>query len=304
MDKEDDLKNAAELLNDIDVLLRVQAEDLIAKEAVYHHYCMNAYLKRANPMRSESAEAHHDHALRDLLMAIDDAILKDKKVFEMSTLLSMFCEYLPIDCHNNYTTQRLQRKLVSHYGDLVTVLTQKGQGKSNLIMSSAITMKDAVIAARNLKDEVKTADIELGLTSSITETDDVNLHRAAGILRKHMTDTEISKDYPGPGLTSHDESKQVVPDALRKFISWLIDEKSFKNPTDDTVTDTSVDRKCVAITECILACHSNKFTPFQLGLAAAVYHQYGSKYVVELLSNFGLCIPYHELRRGYQCRDY
>ena len=45
-----------------------------------------------------------------------------------------------------------------------------------------------------------------------------------------------------------------------------------------------------------MAISRNRFTPFHLGLAIQVYHEFGSKNLVELLNSNGLCSSYTELR--------
>jgi hypothetical protein len=78
---------------------------------------------------------------------------------------------------------------------------------------------------------------------------------------------------------------------------WITDEKAFKAcsiPSD--VKKESV-RKCLALTECVVANSRTILTPFHLGLAIQVYHEFGTKRLIEILNAHGFCVTYTELRR-------
>ena len=73
----------------------------------------------------------------------------------MSFLLDKFCSFLPPNIASKYTASKLQQKLPNYFGSAIIVEKQCGQGKSNTIFSSSITVSEAIHAANNLKAELK-----------------------------------------------------------------------------------------------------------------------------------------------------
>ena len=79
--------------------------------------------------------------------------LEHKKACLLSYLLQTFNSYLPSDAPRDLSGKH--SSVVSpHFGDSTVVQTQRGQGKSNLIMSSSITLGDTIKEATNLKAEL------------------------------------------------------------------------------------------------------------------------------------------------------
>lgn len=302
-ERDEQLKHAAEACNDEELLLRIRGEDLIAREALYHNTCIKQYLRNAPSDYSKHVHipipSCHDAAFNELLTEIHNDIFTKHQVFLMSDLLSRFQAKLPNDLAQSYSSQKLQQRLITHYGDSISVLTQKGQGQSNMIISSDITMNEAVCAARKLKDSLKNATFELNFCSnSSCENEHLTiLHKAAGILRAEMRHTDLPKDYPGPSHVSQEESVRIMPPMLSRFVAWLISKEAYDSVESTESLGHDKYRKCLALTECILSCSNNIITPLQLGLAVQLYHELGSRKVIETLNAYGFCISYDELRR-------
>jgi hypothetical protein len=64
---------------------------------------------------------------------------------------------------DKYTTYTLQNRLLNHYSDSTVIQPQQGQGKSNIVFSSSISIGDAIKAASKLKSDLKIAQIDLEL---------------------------------------------------------------------------------------------------------------------------------------------
>jgi hypothetical protein len=58
----------------------------------------------------------------------------------MSFLLDKLCSFLPPNIASKYTTSKLQQKLLNYFGNAIIVEKQRGQGKSNTVFSSSITV--------------------------------------------------------------------------------------------------------------------------------------------------------------------
>jgi hypothetical protein len=78
----------------------------------------------------------------------------------MSFLLDKFCSFLPPNIASKYTTSKLQQKLLNYFGSAIIVEKQCGQGKSNTVFSSSITVSEAIHPANNLKAEMKFTELE------------------------------------------------------------------------------------------------------------------------------------------------
>ena len=54
-------------------------------------------------------------------------------------------------------------------------------------------------------------------------------------------------------------------------------------------------QKCMSLTESIVSLSKNVITPFQIGLALQLYHEFGSKQLVDILHVHGFCSSYDEV---------
>jgi hypothetical protein len=102
-------------------------------------------------------ESEHASAFQQFIDSIRDDLFVNKKEFSMSFLLDKFCSFLPPNIASKYmyTTSQLQQKLLNYLGNAIIVEEQRGQGKSNTVFSSSITVSEAIHAANNLKAELK-----------------------------------------------------------------------------------------------------------------------------------------------------
>ena len=165
----------------------------------------------------------------------------------MSNLLEKFRFLLPQDYADKYTTYKLQNRLMSYYGDSIVIQPQQGQGKSNIMFSSSISIGDAIKAASQLKSELKIAqlDLEIGSSKNTTSEEQI-LHTAANILRRDIHSLDLNNDYyPTPSECSLPLSIQSMPPPsnLTKLICWLIDEKSFLAVTNQNHTTVEKNAK-------------------------------------------------------------
>jgi hypothetical protein len=84
---------------------------------------------------------------------------------------------------------------------------------------------------------------------------------------------------------------------LTKFLAWLIDDKSFEKANEPHVMSKEKLRKVLGLVESIVSVARCTFTPFHLGLAIELYHEYGSRTLIETLFSHGFCASYTEVRR-------
>ena len=53
--------------------------------------------------------------------------------------------------YDNYKPSNLQRRLEKQFGKRITIISQHGQGKSNFLFNSLITLADAIKTAKSGK---------------------------------------------------------------------------------------------------------------------------------------------------------
>jgi hypothetical protein len=90
----------------------------------------------------------------------------NKKTFLMSFLLEKFCSFLPPDSLN-YSTSRLQSRLEKYYDKSIVIQTQQGQGQSNIVFSSSVSIGDAIKVANRLNCDLKFAQLQTQLMQVI-----------------------------------------------------------------------------------------------------------------------------------------
>ena len=294
-DREARLKEAAKLKNDEQMLFKILAEDLIARDTVYHSACFSTYV-RTLPVDKDIGEYEHSVAFKKLIAEIDNDLRINKRAFLLSTLLEMYKVHLPND--SSYKTAKLQRKLENHYGESISVQRQRGQGSSNVVMSSDISLGDAIRAMGVLKKEMKVSQLELDINSSTSDDDPEHiLYRAAAILRNDIASYAVPLEYPSPKQMSLSESKNQMPPLISQFVEWLVDKNAFASVGSNYVSPDDVLRKCVSLTECIVSSSQKMETPLQIGLAIQLHHEYGSRNLIDTLHSHGFCVSYDELRR-------
>jgi hypothetical protein len=155
-DRVKNILHAANNKSDFDMVSLIQSVDNFLENALYHSSCIANYLLN---MKSDTVpvekESEHASAFQQFIDSIRDDLFVNKKAFSMSILLDKFCSFLPPNIASKYTTSKLQQKLLNYFGNAIIVEKQRGQGKSNTVFSSSITVSEAIHAANNLKAELK-----------------------------------------------------------------------------------------------------------------------------------------------------
>lgn len=304
------LKMAANLRRDEKLQIRMSNEELV-KKARYHKNCMSSCvsgtnLKCVTNLIPHSIKTPYETAFDALINEVHHDLIKERKVFNLSNLLDKYKEHLSevtID-GSSYKSSRLQERLLQHYGDQIYIQTQHGQGQSSLVMSSKITVAEAIAAATDLKKELSLTRLEVSFNFDETDfgNDDENdrhiLYKAAQILRAKM-EYKLPENYPPPSELSAESSESLLPTSLVKFIMWLIDPASFAVAEDDGQyrATKETQRKCLSIVECIMFCTGKVWMPQHLGLAVRLHKEYGSKLLIQILNAYGFSISYDELRK-------
>ena len=155
--------NAARGKFDYDLSSLFTVDD-VQEKAQYHSACITNYLLKwkkehsADNYSTIKNESEHDIAFKKFL---------DKKAFTMSSLLDKLCSLLPEALSTKYYTAKLQTRLQNHYGDTIVIESQKGQGQSNIVFSSSISVADAIRAASKLKADLNFSEVEASFVDGL-----------------------------------------------------------------------------------------------------------------------------------------
>ena len=202
---EHNLKEAAKVRNDIQMLRKINGVDLIAQEVKYHASCFSAYTSKRNLDRfghdDNDSQSGYTEAFLELIQKIDVDILHLKKAFDMGTLLTMYKillqrRNLPFE---TYRTEKLKRRLVNHYGDKIVFQVQFDRTKPELIYNSDISVSDAINAVASAKSSTLPNTQVLG-SSSLSKSS-IIFHAASvirgdlkGIKNVSLNDSEITEE--------------------------------------------------------------------------------------------------------------
>ena len=142
--------NAARGKFDYDLLSLLTVDD-VQEKAQYHSACITNYLLKwkkeysADNYSTIKNESEHDIALKQFLNILHHDLFENKKAFTMSSLLDKFCSLLQEGLSTKYSTAKLQTRLQNYYGDTIVIESQKGQGQSNIVFNSSISVADAFV---------------------------------------------------------------------------------------------------------------------------------------------------------------
>ena len=171
---------------------------------------------------------------------------------------------------------------MKHYGDRIEVLSQLGQGQSNIILSSNIK------AAKKLNRELKQSRVEMCLSTGgdLIENHSV-LHKAAGIIRAEMMARHVDTTvYTSPSDIREAKTGNHLPISLFKIMSWLLDKESFESA--ETLKEGCEKVPiCVSLSECVSSNSLKIFTPLTVGLAVEMHNTFGSRNLIERLHSHG-----------------
>ena len=98
------------------------------------------------------------------------------------------------------------------------IQSQRGQGKSNIVISSKVRVGDAIRTVTELRENLQKAETKLGCKRNSTDKTSI-LHEAAMVPRRHMTDTDLQQDHPSPAQVSVESSQRLLPPSLIQMMA-------------------------------------------------------------------------------------
>ena len=203
---------------------------------------------------------------------------------------------LDTEVANNVRSSLVKSKLIEAFGNQVVFFHRTGQAA--IFCSVDVTV--GYLKDHNFATDADEAENDHDGCPS-TEPDDLILLKAASILRKEIEQVPETKEYPCSNEITLDHSEELLPKKLVKMIQLLVDGKAVTSPEASFVSDETTRRWYIAISESILYCSRQNYAsrvlpPLQVGLMLQLYHQFGSKTLIQALHAHGLSASYDELR--------
>ena len=270
------IKDAAVEKNDESLLCKIRNQDLVAREAHYHHFCRRQYTRNQSRHTSHDTsdsfnnERAHKEAFDHLIEYIEDQIIREQKIERMSMLRERYLNKLmdshPNEYNPNYKTYKLKDKIKSHFGDKIKFW--QPNYRSDLVYSATI------------KGEAIEKAFELA------SSDERRVEESALILRRHILDAR-SHSAPMPWPPSHFwllSGERQPPDILLHFMTAIISGGP-RSGTDSSRTN----RCCSSLSQdiCYAVTNGNWLMPKHLLLPMTVRHLTGSAELVTILNRYG-----------------
>ena len=275
----ENIRTNAEQRNDnwgTEVLMRVSnVIDLVAAEGRYHRTCYKYFLR---PDCGKPGTAAHQGRRVDEEKSV--AFMKlckyleenDECQYAIDEIMCVMSSYESTS--TNYSKQYLTRKLKDHYADQITVANNIGK---NGVVCFTEHMKDILTdewyAARknNAGEDVR----------RLIET-------AAMIIRNDIRSQAYDCQVFPSAKQVLSGNYELVPDSLRMLIDGILKPKA---------NDNVMQRKSVSIQHAIVAAVRPRsfVSPIQTGLGVYLHRKYGSRVLIDIVSNLGFCVPYREV---------
>lgn len=275
----ENIRTNAEKRNDNwgkEVLLRLSnVIDLVAAEGRYHRTCYKYFLrtdcKKTGTATLGGREVDKEKSLSftKLCEYLEENNECQYSFDELMVIISGF-----ENTGETYSRQYLTKKLKEHYGNQITIANNIGRSG---VMCFSECMQDIVTnewyAARkaNPAEDVK----------RILET-------AAQIIRNDIRSQAYEcQVFPSTKQMSDGNSK-LVPESLRVLVDGIL------KPKDN---DCAIQRKSISIQHAMIsAVRPRSFvSPMQTGLGIHLHRKYGSRVLIDIVSNLGFCVPYREV---------
>jgi len=278
------IKDAANILQDQNLLTKLSEESFAVKNVCYHHSCRKQYLKNAMcrgiTENKETSETHkqvnqakHDKAFGKTIDFVKENIIAPGKAQKLTSIHSRHCVYLSEEGIEDptYSSQKLVDKLMTHFG--TALKTTKSYNKQGIILYSSIISSDEAVAFAN------------GYASPIeAHIEEVALH-----LRREIFKHSVCPKLNHP-LNVHDiiSGENKIPDSLAVFFRILFSgtSKPKSENLERKVSSSSQDAIFIAT--------NGKLKPKKhLLLGLGIKSMTGSRKLLEVLNHWGYCISYH-----------
>lgn len=174
-----------------------------------------------------------------------------------------------------YSAVYMNMTILEHFGDSVVIAELNGKHNS-------LTFKSTAHAILHTWYDRK------GKNGSASESRSI-VHTTAKFILNDIKSIETSiEEYPATAdIMSIESNMKYVPEALRLLLTYLINNKGSERKIvsiDQAIVQTSIPRKLIA--------------PLRIGFGVQMHHQFGSKFLIEVLHSLGFCSSYQRFERS------
>jgi len=309
---------AAYARKDETILRRIEGEDLIAVDTVYHKTCYATYtskhhIKRATTPKYNLEFAPYKIAFEAVNSKINVEILENKAILPLSLLKNVYIQQLN---HNGvkitkYRSEKLKHRITKRFGssigfylppDRSGYLLYKADKSHFLDMLDKAC--DDVMQLEGSTDTEECSSSEVNQYSYPQETSYLDILHCALFVRKSLK--SLVNKIPWPPHISNllpEKSEEIIPTCLYNLLLWIIEgydsdnEISIPLEKKQKAQSPNVHRQIISVAQDIIHCTSKgrTWTPKHILLPMTIHNMTGSKSAVTLLNRFGHTISYTEL---------
>lgn len=286
-------------------MAQIRGKDCVAIEVRYHRHCHLDYcrfLTRKSTVGKPNDELYHSSYTAFCSKAIDEKLLKKKRIKRMRELHEIFVEQVMktegLDA-SNYRPTRLKTRLQRDYPQLV-FHRPATRNQSELVFVEELSVGEVAETWGTADTEGASSadsdnDIEM-ITDTSTDKKEVTLkeyYDVAMALQNAIREAQ-AMDSSWPPLSVDLSTTQVlkmVPIVLFNFIAWILGFSDCPEMSSHVKLEDPRKTKVLSICQDILYIASNgrKQTPKSLALGMVVRQLTRSSQLTQVLNGFGHC---------------
>ena len=258
--------------------------DLPAAEAIYHQGCsvnFRTFKNIPQKFHSKTPKIEQDlkspgrpenQAQKEAFFRIIDYIESSNE--EIITINDLVIKMEEICGDQAYSHKYMKKKLTEFFGSSIVISQSDGKSdKITLKVTASSIINDFYNRPKHQGPDEEKAQI---------------IKTAAKLIKNDTKSKDTDKSiYPAPSmLSSVNENKNFVPQSLQILLEIIFSEKECSC-------------KLAAIGQAIMqACRPRALiAPLQLGLGVQMHHHFGSKFLIDTLSNLGFSTSYWEVQK-------
>ena len=264
------------------------------REGRYHNYCMLEYLNRTKPSTKKPGRPISTYDNNDSFFAdVEAEVFKNGKLLSLAQLQDIYSSSVSGGGDSGSSSvsgggdsgplskYKLRSMLEERYGARITIIPQRGQGRSSLVMNSKMTLRDFAQATQQMDDYIIDDDID----------EHEILRKAAAILHKTVRDVPLITEC---NSVDAEMVEKVIPTELMHFVRRLV----YGDDTSKALEGSKLLRINSLCQDVIYSAKNDRIIlPKQLSIGMAVHQLTRSKKVVHLLHNAGHSISYDQIRK-------
>ncbi|VDH98232.1 Hypothetical predicted protein [Mytilus galloprovincialis] len=253
------------------------ARDLHAVDALYHSSCNTNFRTGKNVPQLFSPKSDKSQIKRGRPNTNDQHFLKvldflEDNDDEQLTIKDLVDRMKALCGDEAYSQPYMKQKVQEHYGSSILITELNGKPNVVTFRQTASTIIHNFYKESQLKKSDEDSKLFL-------------LKTAAALIKSEIRSMPVDKNYypSNNDILSHEKH---IPESLAVFLNILFSEK------DASLKISSIGQAIMQATRPRLV-----IEPLQLGLAIQMHHMFGSRFLVDTLSNMGFCSSYSEVQK-------